>query len=221
MSLLNKLCCCCSYSTVEKIQYEEVTLDGVEDEESGWEFDIGGSASSDEEFKEMNLHMFIDSSEGELSVDDEEYYRSYVANIHSPEKRLIRTRSIADTIAYTKRAQHKTNECMLSGMRRQEYDEIRTFYEEALAACPMRHKHRIIKEYEAFKELFTLLSYDIEDYNKAMYTAERHWDVAQTNTDLETQQESYRYAIMCVPDMKLKARWKQEYNAFLKEKIKV
>lgn len=215
--MLKKICCCCCSSSITvDTEYEEISVEGV------WELNILGSSSSTSSSsssdggEEMNLELYVACEEA--SVDDDEYYRSYLPNVHLwPDRtqRRRRHRSTTRTIDCINKARTKANECIIA-MKRTDYTEVISLYEEALDRCPLRHKYKIIKEYETFKDVYTLFS---KDQQSALHVAHAYWKIAcdTATSDVERRKDAYRLAIMCQPDTKLKTQWKAEYNVFLKK----
>lgn len=238
MTAFIKRCCCCDAGDDV---YEEIVIG----EGSHWArtlFDASSSSSSStsssydsEEEDALGSALLrlnhprnsLADEGGEKSVEDDEYYHSYMPNAHridseerNKTRRRKRKRSVKETLEKLRTIHTKTNGC-IEVMKRSDYKEIIMLYEQALLSCPTSYRHRLIKEYETFRDApFASAFYrNTEDYKKAMQSGLAYWQSATLSTDdpaeYEYKKNHFRMAIMCMPEVRTKRVWKKEYNVFL------
>ncbi len=221
----NKCCCCCGpdydmaivHTRTTGSQYEEIDI-GSEDEEDddthGFRLDLLGSTSSEEELP-------VESIMGEEdSVEDSGYYHFYMPRMHiEANKRQAKQRvSAKKTGDCIKKARAQANDC-LDATTRLEYYDILARYEEALAWCPHKHKNKLVREYEAFRQTFIVFERNTDDYMNAERFAYSQWEQASlTDHTITRRQQFYRNALASMPDSEIKRKWKREYNLFYRDK---
>jgi hypothetical protein len=214
---------CCSSSSTDN-EYERLAYEtGHDKDDTSWVVAMFDSSVEDDEDDDamddyrIGTEPYIDAED---SVEDEEYYRQYIPNVHligdSETFKSIRTKeSLQEAIKHVQNARDAMSR-HYDEMTPQLYSDILICYVLAVEYCPAKYKRPLVKEYEHFKQIYASLASQHSTERADMF-AQAYWKEAHSLSNTLTRRLTfYRLAIMCLDDPSSKRLWKGEYNKFFK-----